>query len=967
MEFVQGNTIHGFQVTNVREMADCDGVLYEMIHVKTGAQLCWLKREDTNKTFAIAFKTLPQDDTGVFHILEHSVLNGSEKYPVREPFVELLKGSLQTFLNAFTYPDKTVYPVASRNDRDFMNLMSVYMDAVFHPAIYDNPNIFYQEGWHYEIRSAEDEPVYKGVVLNEMKGAFSSVDETLIDAFSRKLFPDNCYRFVSGGDPEAITDLSYEQALDTHRKFYHPSNARVFLDGAMDIDQVLAFIDDEYFSRYEKEEMSFVIPMQKEVKAGKYVYEYEIDADEDESDKTQIAMGRIVSSFDNYEKNVAWSALSSVLVSSNESALKKAIIEKDLGQDVELELFDGIQQPWVILNVRNTNAERYDEVVSTIRKTAERLVREGLPHEQITAALNQMEFRYREKREPAGLMYAQRSLDAWLYDGDPATYMSLSGLFETLRKKADEGYFEELLKEFLLDDEHLYTIMAVPSSTLAEKRLAREREKLQNAKAGWQDVQKYIDLNLSLDAWQAEGDSPEALATLPKLTLADLNDVPEDDPFTEKKIRGVPVIVHPAEKSGIVYMNLYFNLAGIRREYLPSLGLYAGLLMNLPTKNKTVEQLQEAVRRDLGGLNFFLDAFSMKQNNKAVLPVLGVSCSVLEKNLEKAVDLILEIAQETVFDRERILPLLKQDNEDFRQGLIMNGHALAMRRASAHHSAEGVFREFVGGISSGIFDRDLEAHYDEKIDAFLNDCELYSDILFASDRLTVGITGDHDDVLESLIERLHRYDANRALVHYPLLEDHREAVVIPAGISYSAVIGNLLDQGGTFEPYMHVISQALTYDWLWSEVRVKGGAYGTGFSINPNGNCGAYSYRDPDPVHTLAVYDQIPEYIRTFGETQDITQLIIGTIAATDPLLSPAARVRLSDVRYFRHVSYEDRLNVRRAIQNMDAEIFRSCADLFARVMADRSVCIIGARDTIESLPEGFTEIRLDDTDTQAE
>ncbi|MBR3365058.1 MAG: insulinase family protein [Solobacterium sp.] len=961
MRFVQGNTIHGFTLTRVSHVDDCDADLYEFKHNQTGAEVCWLDRADTNKTFAIAFKTLPQDDTGVFHILEHSVLNGSKKYPLQEPFVELLKGSLQTFLNAFTYPDKTVYPVASRHDKDFMNLISVYMDAVFCPAIYDNPNIFYQEGWHYEIRDPEEEAVYKGVVLNEMKGAFSSVDEILVDTFNRVLFPDNCYKYVSGGDPAFITDLSYEQALATHRKYYHPSNARVFLDGTMAVEDVLKFMDEEYFSKYEKEDLSFVIPMQKEVKAQKCVCEYEIDANESEKDKTQIAMGRIVSTFDNYEKNIAWSALASILVSSNESPLKKVILDKGLGQDVELELFDGIQQPWVILNVRNTNEEHYDEVVQTILETARKLVSEGLPHEQITASLNQMEFRYKEKREPAGLMYAQRSFDAWLYDGDPLTYLCLDNIFEELRQKTETGYFEELLREFLLDEEHLCTVVAVPSGKLAEARLNAEREKLQAARENWSDVQKYIDLNLKLDAWQEAGDSPEVLATLPKLTLDDLNDMPEDDPFEEKKIRGVPVILHPAEKSGIVYLNLYFNLAGVQREFLPALGLYAGMFMSLPTKQKTVEQLQEAVRRDLGGLNVFLDAFSMKQDNKAVLPLLGVSCSVLEKNLDKAIDLILEVLQETVFDKERILPLLKQNNEDFRQGLIMNGHAMAMRRASAHFSAEGVFREYVGGISSGLHDRDLEAHYDERIDAFINECEMYSDVLFASDRLTISITGEHEELLENMIERLHRYDANRALVHYPLLKEPKEAIVIPAGISYSAIAGNLIDHGGEFSAGMHVISQALTYDYLWSEVRVKGGAYGTGFSVNPNGNCGAYSYRDPDPLATLETFASIPEYIRTFGESQDITQLIIGTIAATEPLLSPAARIRLSDARYFRHVSYEDRLASRQQIIQMNVDTFRSYADLFEQIEKDTAVCVIGARETIAELPEDFTEIRIDD------
>lgn len=316
--------INGFEIKNITELSDVKGTLYEMQHVKTGAKLAWLDRADENKTFAIAFKTIPENDTGVFHILEHSVLNGSKKYPVREPFVELLKGSMQTFLNAMTFPDKTLYPVSSRNDKDFMNLMSVYMDAVFHPAIYTNPNIFYQEGWHYEIRHEEDTPIYKGVVLNEMKGAFSSVDETIIDELNRMLFPDNCYQYVSGGDPEHITDLSYESFIETHQKFYHPSNARVWLDGTLDINEVTKFINDEYFSQYEKEELDFSIPNQVEKEAQHHTVQYELSKDESKEHRTQIALARIVSSYDQPLKNLAWGLLSTILVSSNESELKKS-------------------------------------------------------------------------------------------------------------------------------------------------------------------------------------------------------------------------------------------------------------------------------------------------------------------------------------------------------------------------------------------------------------------------------------------------------------------------------------------------------------------------------------------------------------------------------------------------------------------------------------------------------------------
>ncbi len=960
MELNTGTVLHGFRVERIREIDDCSGVLYEMTHLKTGAQLCWMKREDENKTFVIAFKTIPENDTGVFHILEHSVLNGSKKYPVREPFVELLKSSMQTFLNAFTYPDKTMYPVSSRNPRDFMNLMSVYLDAVFNPAIYENPNIFYQEGWHYEIRDEKDEPVYKGVVLNEMKGSFSSVDETLVDTMNRKLFPDNCYRFVSGGDPEYITDLSYEQFIETHKRFYHPSNARVFLDGNLNIDETLAYIDDEYFSKYEKEDFDFDIPMQKVTNASVSRYEYEITEDEDPKDRTQIALAKVVSSFECLEKNIAWAALISVLVGNNESKLKKAIIDSGLGQDVELDLFDGIQQPWAVLTIRNTNEENYDEIRKVLRETAEQLIREGISREQLTASLNMMEFRYREKREPAGLSYAQRAMETWLYGGDPAMNLSASGLFEKLRQKASEGYYEELLKEFLLDDEHISAVIAVPSTTLLEEKSKREKEKLHAAKESWQEkISDYIELNRKLDVWQQTPDSEEAIATLPRLFLSDVSPLPYQGPkHRETAIRGVPALIYDEQPNGIVYLNLYFNLGGITKQSLPALGFYSALLGSLPTKNKSLEDLQEAVRRDLGALSFFLDAYTPEKTREACIPVLCVATSALKQNIHKAVDLILEIIHDTVFDQEKILNLLKQENESCRQSLIMNGHGVAMRRVSARCSAEGVFREYVGGYESALFEKELENDYENRIGAFINDCELFSEIIFSPARLTMSMTGEYKELAETLIDGLNNIDAQRAKVHYPLEKPGKEAIVIPAAVSYSAAGINLADINGKYDPRMLVLSHMMSFDYLWNTVRVQGGAYGTGFSVNVNGSMAAYSYRDPNPLNALSAYRGAAQYLRE--ETgDDIEQLIIGALASTEPLLSPASAIRVEDTRYFRGTTYEARCEGRKKVLSMNADDLRAFADQMETAMNEASVCIVGSRETINACAEeNLTELK---------
>lgn len=942
---MQINTnINGFKVINVRNVPDVKGTLYEMIHEKTGAKLAWLDREDSNKTFSIAFKTIPENDTGVFHILEHSVLNGSAKYPVREPFVELLKGSMQTFLNALTFPDKTMYPVSSRNEKDFMNLMSVYMDAVFHPAIYHNKNIFLQEGWHYEIRHEEDEPVYKGVVLNEMKGAFSSVDEIMIDELNRMLFPDNCYQYVSGGDPAHITDLTYEKFIETHQKFYHPSNARVFLDGSVDIDATTKFINEEYFSQYDKEDMDFSIPMQVEKEAKHHVVSYEISNEEDIANRTQIALARIVSTFDNPLKNIAWGLLSTLLVANNESPLKKAILDADLGEDVELDIYDGIAQPWIVMCIRNTEKEKYNAILEAIRTCAKQLVQDGLDHEAILASLNQMEFKYREKHEPAGVMFAQRALETWLYDGDIAQGFSLGSIFEQLREKVYTGYFEKLVEEFFLSDK-VSTLIAIPDPSLGEKRIQEEKNKLQNAKISWkQDIQKYIHENEVLDVWQATTDTEEQLSTLPKLTLSDISLDPIDYPYTYRRRNGIDVLLHPEEDTGIVYLTLYFNVAGITKDKLPDLGLFTSLLTNLPTKKHTVEQLQNNIRKDLGSLSFFLDSYTKAHVYDTCLPILGVGVSVLKKNVDKAVEIILEIINETVFDAQKILPIVKQDNENFRQALSASGHSIAMRRCSAHYSSDGVFKEYVGGFSSGVFEKELEKNYDAMIDAFINECHLYQEILFSKARLTASITGeDNMHVIDDIVSGLHDFDANKARVHYPLEKDMKEFIQIPGGVSYSAVCNNIEMLQTAFSPKLNVLSHILTYDYLWNEVRVKGGAYGTGFSVNANGNIGAYSYRDPDVKHALDAYCHIYERLLEMQTSnEDLTQMIIGTIASSEPVLSPMAKVRVADRMYFSNVTYEDRKNNRKQMLETTAAELGAFADCFKEAMDTACVCIVG-------------------------
>ena len=953
-----GDILHGFEVTEVRELPDFEAVLYRMKHIRTEAQLCWMKRDDENKTFAISFKTLPEDDSGVFHIIEHTVLNGSDRYPVREPFVELLKTSMQTFLNAMTYPDRTLYPVSSRNKKDFMNLMSVYLDAVFHPQIYRNPNIFYQEGWHYEIHDPAEEPVYKGVVFNEMKGAFSSVDETVITELNRILFPDNCYKYVSGGDPACITDLSYEQFIATHAKFYHPTNARIVLDGNVDIDASLAFINDEYLSKYEKEDADFSITPQEPVKAVHYRYEYEVAPDDDTKDRTQIAMARIVSTCDNIRKNTAWNVLSSVLTANNESLLKKAVLENGLGQDVEMEVSTGVMQPWVVLLVRNTNEENYDKVMATVRNAARELAEGGLDHERIKASLNQMEFAYHEKHEPAGVIFAAKMMETWNFDGDPALPFECSGLFEELRQAADEGYFEELLKEFFLDDEHLCTVTAVPSAKVGQDRLEAETRKLQEAKQSWEDVQFYIDRTNALELWQKTPDTKEQLDTLPKLKLSEVEKEPERFEPEERSLNGIPLLLYPDNERGIVYGTFYFSLAGVRKERLPYVSVFTGLLLNVPTKNKTVEQLQEDIRRYAGTLSIGIDAYTPDLDPEVCIPVISAGFSCLKYNLDKVLDLILEVLTESVFRKEEILPLLQQDSEELRQAAIMSGHSMGSRRLNAGNTAEGVFKEYVSGYTFARFEKDLIAEYDEKVGELINECEMISDIIFSKDRLTVSFSSEALLAgAERFISRLHTVPAERSVVHYARMEKEDAALEIPAGVSFAVLATPLCNGDRTYDAGMQVLSHYLTFQYLWNEVRVHGGAYGTGCSIGAMGSLAAYSYRDPSPLRSLQVFRSITDQIRSLkDEDFDLEGFIIGTLAGASPLQTPIAKIRSADTSWFRRMTWAKRCENRARILSLTKEDMTAYADKLEPMLKKANIFVVGPKNVIEELRrEGVT------------
>ena len=644
--------LHGFRVMRKREVSGI-GTLYEMVYEKNGAELVYFDRDDTNKTFAIGFKTLPSDDTGVFHIIEHSVLCGSEKYPVKEPFVELLKGSLNTFLNAMTFDDKTVYPVASRNDKDFMNLIDVYMDAVLHPRILTMPEIFYQEGWHYELFDKESEPVYKGVVFNEMKGAYSSPDQLVYRYICGLLYPDNCYRHDSGGAPESIPSLTYDDFIASHARYYHPSNSRIFLDGKMNLSEVLALLDS-FLSPYEKIDVDADIPMQGPTGRIERTVDYEIGENESQDGKTRVAFANIISRFDECEKTVAFSAIADVLAGSNEAPLKKALLGAGLCEDVSVTLYDGVMQNALIIEVKNTDEAKKEEIEKTIRAVLAEAAR-GIDRERLRATLDFAEFNAREAdfgSMPRGLVCALLSYETWLYGGDPIDNIDRAKVYESLKSRLDSTYFEDLVRECLLENENLAVLTLKPSRDLGAARREREAGELCAAKSAWSDgeVSRIIELNEKLRLWQNTPDTKEQLATIPMLTLGDISDTPEPLTVSEEELLGTKLLTHRADTNGIVYTELFFDLSGLCERELSLASLISRAMTNLPTEESDVVTLQSKIKASLGSFSVGVEVTVNSKTNKAT-PYLTVSASALGEKRAR----IAELSREILLDRKSVV------------------------------------------------------------------------------------------------------------------------------------------------------------------------------------------------------------------------------------------------------------------------------------------------------------------------
>lgn len=932
---------HGFCVDRVRESKELGGQLVEMHHEKTGAQLVWVDNGEVNKTFCVAFKTLPEDSTGVFHILEHSVLCGSAKYPVREPFVELLKSSMATFLNAMTFPDKTIYPISSRNEQDFLNLTEVYLDAVFAPRILQDPNIFYQEGWHIEL-DENGAPLYKGVVFNEMKGAMSDVDEQIYQKTLDVLFPDNCYGWNSGGDPKHIPDLTYEQFLRMYRRYYHPSNARIFLDGAIPLDKVLTLVE-EYLSRFDRLDEKHEIPMQKPF-AAEAEQAYEIGAEEDTADKTMLTLAKIVAPWSDTVRVTATEILFDVLTGSNDAPLKKALLATGKCQDVSMSLDNAMAQPYMMLTLRNIADGSEQELRQIIRDTVQQLVKTGLDKDALTASINSSEFSARQPGEPSGLLRCIHALDAWLYGGDPMQPLLSEERYQKLREMAAGDGFDRLMAELLLDESTMSIIRTVPSHTQGDELRAEETERLQAIQAAWTDADKEAlrVQNEKLTAWQQTPDTAEQLATLPVLSLSEISADPLLIPAAEAQCGAAKVITHDLSMNGITIMHWYISLTDFTLDELKRLSILPELLGKLPTKRHDSLSLFQAIKRDIGKLTFQLRV--MSRCAEMATPVLDVSCSVLDANVDKAAALVREILTETCFDdRARVQTLILQLSEMAKQKVISDGHRMAMYAASATMSAASAAREALNGLSACMVQKALAENFDAQYPDFLALCERFSKDSTVQSRVTFSLSTnkalDPAAILSAYPVGTPIPDAAPYVSDLPAKCAYR----IPAQISFASLGYDYRRAGKVYSGIARVMSNILSLSYLWNEVRVQGGAYGAGLNTSETGRMVTYSYRDPSPARTLGIDRSMSKGLRDFvAGDERIDKYIISTVGESEPPLGSENQILVSDENLLCGITPEDLCRERAEMLSTTKDALLKWCGVLDQMAKDGGVCVIG-------------------------
>lgn len=958
-------TIHDlaeYEILDEHRVEDVQSDGFILRHKKSGARIAILSNNDDNKVFYIGFRTPPEDETGVPHIIEHTTLCGSKKFPVKDPFIELAKGSLNTFLNAMTYPDKTVYPVASCNDQDFKNLMDVYLDAVFNPNITKYEEIFKQEGWHYELTGKDDELKINGVVYNEMKGAYSSPDEVLSSQIYRSLFPDNTYSKDSGGNPEYIPKLTYEAYLDFYHKYYHPSNSYIYLYGDMDVVERLVWLDKEYLSLYDYKKVNSEINKQPAFDEIKNVEaQYSITMDDSQENKTYLSYNRVVGDTLDEMLYQAFDVLDYALVSSPGAPVKQALIDAGIGDDVYGSYDAGILQPVFSFVAKNANASQADEFESIIENTLKEVVKTGINKEALLAGINSSEFKFREAdfgQFPKGLLFGLNCLDSWLFDDmKPFIHLECLGTFAKLRKAVDTDYFEKFIQEYLLDNTHGSSVTVKPKRGLGNEREEALAKELSDYKASLSDeeIKKLIEDTEHLKKYQEEPSSDEDLRKLPMLTRADMKKNAMPFSNIEDELLDVKVVRHDIESNGIDYISFLFDAGDFAQSELGYLGFFTNALGLVSTEKYSYTDLANATNIYTGGISTGTASHpDIKDRNNFVFK-FEVKLKVLEKNLDKALELMEQMLLSSDFtDTKRLGELVAQIKARLQANLSSSGHLVAAMRSMSSFSRYALYQDELKGVAFYRSICRIEKELSESPKSVSDKLAAIAKKLFARNRMLISFTGNNEAYgnakpsLEKVIAGFDKMSAvgNQAEVHF---NTAKEAFIDASQIQYVAKTGDFICEGYEYTGALRLLRIILSYDYLWINVRVKGGAYGCMNTFLRSGESYFVSYRDPNLSDTLDVYDRIPEYIKSFSpDERDMTKYIIGTFSALDTPMNPEAKGSRSLSAYLEGITYEQIQKERNEILNAQPEDIRRLADLVEAVLKKDSICVIGNENMIK-------------------
>ncbi len=961
---------HGFKLINQEKIAEIQSIGRVFEHIQTGARLVSIQNDDTNKVFYVGFRTPSNNSTGVAHILEHSVLCGSRKYPLKEPFVELVKGSLNTFLNAMTYPDKTVYPVASTNNKDFNNLMDVYMDAVFFPNIYDNPYVFQQEGWHYHLENKKDEIYYNGVVYNEMKGVYSNPEEILDGALSRALFPDTIYGHESGGHPDHITDLTYEAFIEFHSNYYHPSNAYFYLYGDMDLEERLAYLDREYLFNFDKKEVNSRIekqmapqkPMQTEVT-------YPVTEPIKEQNRDYISLGYVFDLEENVTSLTGLEILLKFLLDTNASPLKKALLDLKIAEDIDYGFSTALKQPVLTLTVKNTKVDHKKLILDTVNDVLNNLYKNGMDKELLKARLQASEFETVEAdygNYPKGLIYGLDMLELWLYEGNPFGYLKYRTVYRELKNWLKTDGFESLLKKNLIDNKHRTVVTMRPDENLGEKQDQALKEKLRTFQKNLSEeqLQKLLEENRKLIAFQKETDTPEALATIPKLSLEEIDRKAKAYPVDEVIHQNTyDIFYYRSTGEDIIYFKLIFDIETLTYEDIQYLGLFNKVLTGVSTKKYPFETLDRQIDLYTGGISTHIDIYNDIQNPGQYKGKFVISGKALYENVDHLFELTESVVKESIFsERDLIKDILTEAKLTKKNQLLNSGHTAAAQRLRSYYSQSGRCLELVGGYD----------FYKQLCGFNWTDADFYnieqhfkalSNRLFTSKNVTVSITS-HEKQKEALIRKaeiliktLNSDTGERHRIYFPQTGNN-EGFKTGGTVQYVAKGFNIIEHGFAYRGEMLVLKQLLSMEYLWKQLRVLGGAYGAAFGVGFGGDLYFTSYRDPNLTSTLNTYANAADFIKNLNVCQrELEKYIIGSISPKEVPVSDANKSIVAETRYFSGLTEEDLQKERDEMLSCTLAKLKKLAEIFDTFNQTDYLCVIGSSDKLTQRQSYFDQL----------